>query len=169
MDLLRDKNRRLSSYLLKFLKTAAATSEDYWELGATTSQDFRDLISKWFGRNRHVLIFFVNIMTLCKWFCCHRVILPFGKKNSERFFTFHFTHYPSYQKGKTVLGTTKTSREVVLEKLQRSLAQVRENGKLTNTLKSLITDTLKSFSPNHYLPFKLISLTLKKTGTAISG
>ena len=40
--------------------------------------------------------YFINIMTLCKWSCCHRVILHFGKKNSARFFMFHFTHYPSY-------------------------------------------------------------------------
>ena len=49
------KGQRFCSYLLKFLKKARATSEDYWELEATTSQEFRDLISKWFVRKRHVL------------------------------------------------------------------------------------------------------------------
>ena len=44
MDLLRDKGRCFSSYLLKFLKKACATSEDYWELGPTTAQYFRDFI-----------------------------------------------------------------------------------------------------------------------------
>ena len=91
--------------------------------------------------------YFINIMTLSKWSCCHRVILPFGKKNSARFFTLHFTHYPSYQKGKTVLETTKTSREVVLEKLHWSLPQVQENEKLTNTLKSLINGHSKKLFP----------------------
>ena len=112
-------------------------SED-WELRATTSQEFRDLIFKWFWGKETRIGYFINIMTLCNWSCCHRVILHFGKKNSARFFTFHFTHYPSYQKGKTVLGTTKTSREAVLEKLHWSLAQVRKKGRLANTLKSLI-------------------------------
>ena len=91
--------------------------------------------------------YFIKTMTLCKWSCWHRVILPFGKKNSARFFTFHFTHYPSYQKGKTVLGTTKASREVVLEKLHWSLAQVRENEKSRNTLKSLINGHSKKLLP----------------------
>ena len=72
------------------------------------------------------IAYFINIMTLSVWSCCHQVILTFGKRNSARFFTFHFTHYPSYQKGKTVFGTTKTNREAVLEKLHWSLAEVRE-------------------------------------------
>ena len=113
--------------------------------------------------------YFINIMTLSKWSCCHRVILPFGKKNSARFFTFHFTHYPSYQKGKTVLGTTKTSREVVLEKLHWSLAQVRENEKSRNTLKSLINGHSKKLLPESPFTIQTISLTLKKTDTSISG
>ena len=29
--------------------------EDCYELGVTSSQDFRDLISEWFGRRRHLL------------------------------------------------------------------------------------------------------------------
>ena len=81
-------------------------------------------------------------MKLCKGFCCQQAVLPSGVINNARFFTFHFIHYPLYQKGKTVSGTTKTSREV--EKLHRSLAQVRENGKLTNTVKSLINGHSKN-------------------------
>ena len=61
--------------------------------------------------------YFINIMKLCKRSCCQRVILPSAMKNSARFLPFLVTYYPSYQKGKTVLGTIKTSREVVLEKL----------------------------------------------------
>ena len=86
-------------------------------------------------------------MALHKWFCCHQVILPFGKKNSARFFTSHFTHYPSYEKGKTVLGKTKTSREVGLEKMHWSLAQVREKEKLRNTLKPIINGHSKKLFP----------------------
>ena len=63
--------------------------------------------------------YFINIMKLCMWFCCQRAILPSVMKNWAIFFTFHFTHYPSYQKDKTV----------VLEKL---------HGKVTNTVKSII-------------------------------
>ena len=42
---------------------------------------------------------------------------------------------------------TKASREVILEKLHWSLAQVQENGKLTNILKSLINGHSKKFFP----------------------
>ena len=79
-------------------------------------------------------------------YCCQRKILLSDMQNSARFFQFHFTHYPPYQKDKIVLGTTKTSKEVVLEKLHWSLTQVRENGKPTNAIKSLISRHSKKWT-----------------------
>ena len=114
--------------------------------------------------------YFIKTMTLCKWSCWHRVILPFGKKNSVRFFTFHFTHYPSYQKGKTVLGTTKASREFVLEKLHWLMTQGREKGKLINTLKSLISGHSKNRPPliNGHNTFPRITIYNWNSDTSVS-
>ena len=36
-------------------------------------------------------------------------------QNSAKFLQFHFTHYQQYQKDKTVFGTAKASKEVILE------------------------------------------------------
>ena len=41
--------------LLEVLNIAGATLEDCEELGVTSSQDFRDLTSKWFMKRRQVL------------------------------------------------------------------------------------------------------------------
>ena len=85
-------------------------------------------------------------------------------KSSARFFTFNFTHYSSYKKDETVLGTTKTSGEGVLEKLHWWLAQVRNNVKLKNTVKSLISGHSKRRLSliNGYIVF-LESLFTKQT------
>ena len=75
------------SYLLKFLKKAGATSGDYWELGDDNFPriSWSHFQMVWEKETR--IEYFINIMALCKWSCCHWVILPFGKKNSAR---FHF-------------------------------------------------------------------------------
>ena len=95
-----------------------------------------------FGRRRHVLGI-LYIMKLCMWSCCQRTILPSDMQNSARILQFHFIHYPPYQKGKTVLGTTNTRKEVVLEKLHWLPAKAREKGKLTNVVKTLINEHSK--------------------------
>ena len=46
--------------------------------------------------------------------CCQRTTLPSDIKNSARFLQFHFTHCPPYHNDKTILGTRRTSKEVVL-------------------------------------------------------
>ena len=55
MNLLTDRVRSFSLFLWKSLKIAGAMLEGRQELGVTSSQDFRDLNSEWFGRRRHVL------------------------------------------------------------------------------------------------------------------
>ena len=108
--------------------------------------------------------------------CYQRTTLPCDIQNSARFFQFHFTHYPPYQKGKSVLGTRKISKEVVLEKLYWSPAQVQKNEKLTNAVKSLMNENSKKwthllmdmfFPSNHHSLVKIICLTFKKVHTFI--
>ena len=102
----------------------------------------------------------INIIKLCKWSCCHRASLLSDMTNSVRFLPFSFTHYPSYQKGKTVSATTKR-REVVLEKLLWWLAQAWEaTSKLINTEKSLINGHSKKQTPqiNGHIIFPRITI-----------
>ena len=77
------------------------------------------------------------------WSCCQRTTLPSDMKNIARFLYFHFTNYPQYQQDKTLLGTTKASKEVVLEKMHCPSMGERKtdkcskiSNKRTNTLKS---------------------------------
>ena len=90
---------------------------------------------------------FINIIKLCKWSCCQRASLLSDMTNSARFLSFQFTHYPSYQKGKTVLRTTM-AKEVVMEKLHWWPTQAwKATSKLTNTVKSLINGHSKKRTP----------------------
>ena len=82
--------------------------------------------------------------------------MPSDMTNSARFLPFNFTHNPSYQKGKTVSGTTKR-REVALAKLLYWPAQAWEvTSKLTNTVKSLINGHIFPRITIRQLPVKLI-------------
>ena len=109
--------------------------------------------------------YFVDIMKLCMWPRCQGTILPTNMQNGMRFLQFPFTHYTPYQKDKTVLGTTKTSKEVVLEKLHWSPAQAQEKGKLTNAVKSLINGHSKMRTPlvNGHVLFPRITIHRSKS------
>ena len=139
------------------MKIAGATSEDCWKL------DFRESFSwSYFRmvRDKEIRVgYLINIMKLCKWSCSQWAVLSSDIKNSSRCFPPHFTYYPSYQWGKIVLGTKKTSREVVLEKLDWSPAQARENKKLTK-VKSVINGYFKKRAPliNGHIIFPRITI-----------
>ena len=60
MDLLRDKDRRFSSYLLKFLKKAGATSEDYWKLGRQLPETFVISFPSGLGERDTYWVFYKN-------------------------------------------------------------------------------------------------------------
>ena len=104
--------------------------------------------------------YFAVIMKLCMWSCCQQTIVPSDMQNSARFLQLHFTHSPPYQKGNTILGTTKTSKEVTLEEMHWSPAQAWDNGKLTNAVKSLTNGHSKKQTPlvNRHILFPRITV-----------
>ena len=91
--------------------------------------------------------YFINIIKLWKWSCCQRTSLSSDMRSSARFFLFHFTYHPSYQKDKSVSGATNT-REVVLDKVHWWPDEAwRAMSKLTITVKSLVNRHSKKNTP----------------------